>query len=63
MRTSHSFIPPIQDLLPNVDSLLYVDTDILFIRPIEEIYGFFKKFNATHMAAMTPEHEVKNIGW
>nr|XP_054757673.1 glucoside xylosyltransferase 1-like [Lytechinus pictus] len=58
--TQRLFLP---DLLPHVDSLLYVDTDILFIRPIEEIYSFFKQFNSTQMAAMTPEHEVKNIGW
>ncbi|XP_030849201.1 glucoside xylosyltransferase 1-like isoform X3 [Strongylocentrotus purpuratus] len=58
--TQRLFLP---DLLPNVDSLLYVDTDILFIRPVEEIYSFFKQFNSTQMAALAPEHEAKNIGW
>ncbi|XP_072162818.1 glucoside xylosyltransferase 1-like [Diadema setosum] len=58
--TQRLFLP---DLLVDVDSLLYVDTDILFIRPVDEIYDFFKQFNSTQLAAMAPEHEVKNIGW
>ncbi len=47
----------------NVDSVLYVDTDILFMRPLEKIWHFFKEFNSTQLAAMTPEHEIANIGW
>jgi len=46
-----------------VDSLLYVDTDILFLSPISDIWRFFKKFNETQMSALTPEHENENIGW
>ncbi|KRF98821.1 uncharacterized protein Dwil_GK27957 [Drosophila willistoni] len=56
------FLP---SLLTNVDSLLYVDTDVLFLSPISNVWTFFKKFNETQMAAMTPEHESgsENIGW
>ncbi|KAK6171590.1 hypothetical protein SNE40_019745 [Patella caerulea] len=54
------FIP---DLLTEVDSLLYVDTDVLFLSPIEEIYSFFSKFNATQLAALAPEHEDRATGW
>ncbi|XP_002136434.3 glucoside xylosyltransferase 2 isoform X1 [Drosophila pseudoobscura] len=54
------FLP---SLLTNVDSLLYVDTDTLFLSPISEIWAFFKKFNDSQMAALTPEHENENIGW
>ncbi|KAF3855810.1 hypothetical protein F7725_016533, partial [Dissostichus mawsoni] len=41
------FLPVI---LKDVDSLLYVDTDVL-------------PFNSTQLAAMAPEHEVPKIGW
>ncbi|XP_068155871.1 glucoside xylosyltransferase 2 [Drosophila tropicalis] len=54
------FLP---SLLTNVDSLLYVDTDVLFLSPISDLWTFFKKFNETQMAALTPEHESENIGW
>ncbi|XP_071851569.1 glucoside xylosyltransferase 1-like [Apostichopus japonicus] len=58
--TQRLFLP---DLLPKVDSLLYIDTDILFIRPLERIWQFFPKFNSTQLAGLAPEHEVPNIGW
>lgn len=50
-------------ILRDVDSLLYVDTDVLFLRPMDDIWSLFKSFNATQLAAMAPEHEVPKIGW
>ncbi|XP_064347851.1 glucoside xylosyltransferase 1 isoform X6 [Camelus dromedarius] len=50
-------------ILKDVDSLLYVDTDILFLRPIDDIWSLLKKFNSTQIAAMAPEHEEPRIGW
>ncbi|KAK1789745.1 hypothetical protein P4O66_015639 [Electrophorus voltai] len=50
-------------ILGEVDSLLYVDTDILFLQPVEEIWNFLSQFNSSHMAAMAPEHEEPRIGW
>ncbi|XP_033627891.1 glucoside xylosyltransferase 2-like [Asterias rubens] len=58
--TQRLFLP---DLLTDTDALLYVDTDILFIKPLQYIWSFFKKFNSTQLAALTPEHEITNIGW
>lgn len=52
-----------QLILKDVDSLLYVDTDILFLRPVDDIWSFLKKFNSTQIAAMAPEHEEPRIGW
>lgn len=46
-----------------MDSLLYVDTDILFLRPVDDIWSFLRKFNSTQIAAMAPEHEEPRIGW
>ncbi|XP_053497210.1 glucoside xylosyltransferase 1 isoform X1 [Ictalurus furcatus] len=50
-------------ILTEVDSLLYVDTDILFLQPVEQIWNFLSQFNSTHMAAMAPEHEEPRIAW
>ncbi|XP_062319681.1 glucoside xylosyltransferase 2 isoform X2 [Osmerus eperlanus] len=54
------FLPVI---LKEVDSLLYVDTDVLFLRPMDAIWAFLKAFNSTQLAAMAPEHEIPKIGW
>ncbi|XP_020488343.1 glucoside xylosyltransferase 2 [Labrus bergylta] len=54
------FLPVI---LKEVDSLLYVDTDVLFLRPMDDIWRLLKSFNSTQLAAMAPEHEVPKIGW
>ncbi|KAK6473996.1 glucoside xylosyltransferase 2-like isoform X1 [Huso huso] len=54
------FLPVI---LKEVDSLLYVDTDVLFLRPMDDIWSFLKEFNTTQLAAMAPEHEIPKIGW
>ncbi|XP_064422346.1 glucoside xylosyltransferase 2 isoform X2 [Latimeria chalumnae] len=54
------FLPVI---LKDVDSLVYVDTDTLFLRPVDDIWSFLKQFNSTQLAAMAPEHEIPKIGW
>lgn len=54
------FIP---DLLKDVDALIYVDTDILFLSPVDDLWNIFHKFNSTQLAALTNEHEDKAIGW
>ncbi|KAM4650966.1 glucoside xylosyltransferase 2 [Discoglossus pictus] len=54
------FLPVI---LQDVDSLLYVDTDVLFLRPLDDLWAFLKRFNDTQLAAMAPEHEIPKIGW
>jgi len=46
-----------------VDSLLYVDTDILFLSPLEDTWRLFKNFNSTQLAGLSIEHEDKAIGW
>uniref|UniRef100_A0AAV2L252 Glucoside xylosyltransferase 1 n=1 Tax=Knipowitschia caucasica TaxID=637954 RepID=A0AAV2L252_KNICA len=50
-------------LLQDVDSLLYVDTDILFLQPVEDIWMLLSSFNSSQLAAMAPEHEEPRIGW
>lgn len=55
--------PVFQLILKDVDSLLYVDTDIIFLQPVEEIWALLSHFNSSHLAAMAPEHEEPRIGW
>ena len=52
-----------QKIMKDVDAILYVDTDILFMRPVEDVWSFFKRFNSTQIAAVSPEHEAPNAGW
>lgn len=52
-----------QLILKDVDSLLYVDTDILFLQPVEDIWALLSQFNSSQLAAMAPEHEEPRIGW
>ena len=43
--------------------MLYVDTDILFMRPLDDIWHFLSEFNSTQVAAMTQEHEEPTASW
>eukprot|EP00117_Sycon_ciliatum_P042664 scpid56644/ scgid31004/ Glucoside xylosyltransferase 2; Glycosyltransferase 8 domain-containing protein 4 len=51
------------DILAGVDSILYVDSDVLFFSPVEGIWSLLHHFNTSQLASMTPEHEEKSIGW
>lgn len=54
------FLPAI---LTQVDSLLYVDTDTLFLSPLKHIWSHFGAMNSSQMAALAFEHEDPNTGW
>ncbi|CAF0843767.1 unnamed protein product [Rotaria sordida] len=58
--TQRLFIP---DILTNIDSVIYIDTDILFLSNIRSLWRFFRKFNSTQLAALTSEHEDPSMGW
>ena len=46
-----------------MDSVIYIDTDVLMLRPPEDLWEFFEKFNKTQLAGLAPEGEVPAIGW
>ena len=54
------FLP---EILGDIDSILYVDTDVLFLTGLEQIWSNFERFNSTQLAALAPEHEEPNMGW
>ncbi|XP_021186385.3 glucoside xylosyltransferase 1 [Helicoverpa armigera] len=54
------FIPK---LIPHIDAMIYVDTDTLFLGPVEELWHFFTQFNTTQISAMSLEDENPNVSW
>jgi UDP-xylose:glucoside alpha-1,3-xylosyltransferase len=54
------FLP---SLLPNIDSILYVDSDTIFLSPPEDIFEKLLHFNTTQIAGLVPESENKKFGW
>ncbi|XP_035909729.1 glucoside xylosyltransferase 2 [Anopheles stephensi] len=54
------FLP---SLLQHLDAVLYVDSDTVFLSPVQEIWAKFQNFNASQFAGMAPEHEDTNAGW
>lgn len=47
----------------DVDSLLYMDTDTLFLTPPDKVWEHFSFMNEFQMAAVAPEHEDRATGW
>ncbi|XP_050023443.2 glucoside xylosyltransferase 1-like [Dermacentor andersoni] len=54
------FLP---SLLPDVDAVIYVDADVLFVSPIERLWQHFASMNSSHLAAMAPEGEEYASNW
>lgn len=52
-----------QLILKDVDSIVYVDSDILFLQPVDHLWAFLSQFNSSQLAAMAPEHEEPRIAW
>lgn len=52
-----------QLILEDVDSIVYVDSDILFLQPVDLLWRFLSDFNSSQLAAMAPEHEEPRIAW
>ena len=52
-----------KEILKSVDSLLYVDTDVLFLSDLADVWQHFAHFNESQIAALAPEHEEPNMGW
>ncbi|CAL8318533.1 unnamed protein product [Lota lota] len=50
-------------ILKDVDSLVYVDSDIVFLRPPQRLWAMLSRFNASQLAAMAPEHEEPRVAW
>lgn len=49
--------------MPEIDALIYLDTDTLFLSPVEDLWKHFYDFNTTQMAALALENEDPLISW
>lgn len=54
------FLP---SMLPDVDAVIYVDADVLFLSPIEKLWQHFASMNSSHLAALAPESEDYATNW
>ena len=52
-----------KDLLTDLDALIYVDTDVIFLTPPENLWDHFEEFKKIHIAALAPETEDKATNW
>ena len=52
-----------QDVLHSIDSVLYLDTDVLMLRPVENLWDHFNHFDDKQLASMAPEGEEKALSW
>ena len=60
---SNTFSTSLQVILTNYTNILYVDTDVIFLNELSDIWSHVGQMNATQMAALVPEHEDPNVGW
>ena len=49
-------------MLPEYDSVLYMDTDSIFLTSPEMIWDYFKQMNSSQIVGMTRVGEIPNAG-
>jgi lipopolysaccharide biosynthesis glycosyltransferase len=49
------------ELIQGTDRVIYIDTDVLFLSSIDDIWAHFNDFSSEHLAALAPELESDNI--
>lgn len=50
-------------LIQGTDRVIYVDTDVLFLRPIDDAWHLFERFAPEQLAALVPETESHEDSW
>ena len=50
-------------ILKDVEAMLYVDSDVLFLAPLDDIWKLFDDFNDTQILALSPETETPDGNW
>lgn len=63
MTSSVYLLVSLQLILKDIDSIVYVDSDILFLQPVDDLWAFLSNFTPSQLAAMAPEHEEPRIAW
>lgn len=57
------FTEPKQTILADIDAVLYMDTDTLFLSPANRLWSHFEHFNGTQMVGLAAEHLDASVGW
>ena len=64
IRPNYLIFTSKQSLLEEVDSLLYMDTDTIFLTPPERIWQHhFNQMNDSHLVAVSLQNEEDTPGW
>lgn len=50
-------------MLTEIDSIIYIDSDALFLAPVETLWEKFRDFNESQIAAATVEDQTSEGGW
>lgn len=51
-------------MLPHLDALLYIDTDVIFLSPVEQLwYSTFGQMNTSQLLGMSNEGEDASTNW
>ena len=59
-----TFLIFLQSLLPHIDSLIYLDTDVLVLSNLTELWlEFQEEMKDTKMAAIAANNEPTSVGW
>ncbi|CAF1595022.1 unnamed protein product, partial [Didymodactylos carnosus] len=58
--TQRIFLP---DNLPELDHILYFDTDTLLLQSLDRFWSLFNNFNQTHIVGLVKENEVLQLSW
>ncbi|XP_077527440.1 glucoside xylosyltransferase 1-like isoform X1 [Haemaphysalis longicornis] len=53
----------LSSMLPKEDAVIYVDTDVVFLHPVEDFWRMFAAMNSWQMAAMAPDTESFTNSW
>ncbi|CAG2107088.1 unnamed protein product [Medioppia subpectinata] len=50
-------------LLPNYDSVIHIDSDSIFLQPVNELWQHFQRMNGSESVAMAPDNTNPNTSW
>ena len=53
----------LQNALPHIGRLIYVDSDTLFVANIRELWSHVERMGKDQLGAAAPEHELPGDGW
>lgn len=53
----------LQLILSDYDSVIHVDSDVIFMSPVEQLWHYFSAMNSSQIMAMAPDNTNPNTSW